>query len=144
MAEEHKRNTIRTFALVCVAVIAVFLMGVIVWYTEIISSPNWCDRAVGASKDVAGTARPEYAVGGCFNLLNQQVGAIAWNSHIFAITLGISLLVLVVIVLAGGRLSFKGSKDGIEADISRSPEEAADEVAGAATDKANEIKGEGA
>ena len=53
------RNTIRTFALVCVSITSAFLIFMGVWLTVLLSSDGWCDRAVGASQDAAGAERPE-------------------------------------------------------------------------------------
>lgn len=109
------RNTIRTFALVCVAVTSIFVMAMIVWLTRLLSDPSWCDRAIGAAKD---STRPESAFSGCFQLLTQQMSALAVNSYIFGGVVALCLATLMVIVVAGGRLSFTGSKDGVSANIS--------------------------
>lgn len=53
----------------------------------------------------------------------------------------LSLLVLIVIVLAGGKLSFRASKGGIEADIGKEIA-AARRVEGAARDERREIESE--
>src|SRR5690606_29571892 len=127
---------IRTWALIAVAVTSASLIYFAHWLIERIASPDWCARAIGASKST--DARPEYAVGGCFNLLNKQVEALALNSHIAFGVLALCLAVLVVIVLAGGKLNFKASKDGIEADVGRDRAEAARDVAKAADAKADE------
>ncbi len=111
------RNTIRTFALVCVSITSAFLIFMGVWLTVLLSSDGWCDRAVGASKDAAGAERPEYSVGGCFQLLNQQVEALAWNSHIVLAVMALCLLVLMVIVVSGGHLSFSASKAGLSGNL---------------------------
>lgn len=129
------RNTIRTFALVCVAITSFFVMGMGIWLTLLLSASNWCARAIGAGQ-IAN--RPQNAISGCFTLLHDQVEALAWNSHIFAFVIGLCLAALMVIVVAGGRLSFKATKAGIETDIA--PDDAAQVVADAAQDKANEVK----
>lgn len=132
------RNTIRTWALVAVAISTAFVIFMGIWLTSILSAPNWCARAIGAAQE---GNRPESAITGCFTLLHDQVAALAWNSHIFAATVGVSLLVLVIIVLAGGRVSFKADKSGISGDIvSDDAPLAAQTVADAAQDKADEIK----
>lgn len=136
MTDPAPRNTLRTFALVCVAATSLFIMGVSAWLIYLLQS-DWCGRAVGAAEQAS--ARPEYAVGGCFSLLNQQVAALAWSNHIALGVLALSLFVLIVIVIAGGRASFKLSKDGVEGDVSREAE-AAQIVATAAQDKAEEVK----
>lgn len=137
MTQPH--NTIRTFALVCVAISTAFVIGMGIWLTTILTGRDWCALAVGAAKSAEGAVRPEYAVSGCFGLLKQQVSALAFNSHIYAATIGFCLLALMVIVVAGGRLSFKASATGVEGNIGEAGE-AADKVAGAAVEKAEEIK----
>lgn len=128
---------IRTWALIAVAVTSAALIYFAHWLIERIASPDWCARAIGAGKTAE--ARAEYAVGGCFNLLNKQVEALALNSHIAFGVLALCLAVLVVIVLAGGRVNFRASREGVEADISRDVADAAKDVAQAAEAKADEI-----
>jgi hypothetical protein len=132
------RNTIRSWALAAVAITSIALIGFAGWLIYLLAFPDWCGRAVGASKATA--ARPEYAVGGCFQLLNKQVSALSINSFIALGTLALCLAVLVVIVLAGGRLSFKAGKEGVTADVSREPAEAAQVVADAAQEQADAVK----
>ena len=110
------RNTIRTFALVCVGVTSLFLIGLSVWLVEILSAPNWCARAMGAAKE---QDRPEFAVGGCYKLLMRQVEALSLNSHIAIGMIALCLCVLMVIVVAGGKLSFRGGKDGVDFNVER-------------------------
>lgn len=124
---------IRTWALIAVAVTSASLIYFAHWLIERIASPDWCARAIGASKST--DVQPEYVVGGCFKLLNKQVEALALNSHIAFGVLALCLAVLVVIVLAGGQLKFRGTKEGVEMDIGK----AAKKVAKAADDKADEI-----
>lgn len=113
-------NTIRTFALVCVAVTSVFIMAMIVWLLGLISDPGWCDRAIGAAK---GSTRPESAFVGCFQLLTQQMSALAINSYIFGGVIALCLAALMIIVVAGGKISFTASKSGASANISGNGEE---------------------
>lgn len=103
--ETPGRHTIRTFALVCVAVTSVFIIGMVVWSTILLSQKDWCDRAIGAANE---GGRPEFAVSACFDLLKQQVAALANNGLIYAGVIALCLLALMVIVVAGGRLSFRG------------------------------------
>lgn len=114
MAEEQKRNTIRTFALVCVALTSMFVTAMAVWYTYILASPDWCQQAIGAARQ---GDRPESAIAGCFSLFSQQLSALAVNSFIVIGIIALCLGVLMVIVVAGGRLSFKAGRDGASADI---------------------------
>ncbi len=136
-------NLVKGFALLCVAITSVFIMVTVDRYTDLLASPDWCDRAIGATKDAAikgavTVTRPEYAVGGCFSLLNAQLKALALNSHIALGVIAICLLVLIVIVVAGGHLSFK-LPGGAGADMGKN---AAVAGAQAATDAAQETTNE--
>lgn len=131
------RNTIRTFALVCVGVTSLFVIGMGIWLTIILSAQNWCARAIGAGQV---SQRPEAAISGCFTLLHDQVEALAWNSHIYAAVIALCLFVLMVIVIAGGRVSFKADKAGLSGDIvSADAPIAAQRVADAAVDEAQQV-----
>lgn len=134
------RNTIRSWALAAVALTSLALIGFGSWLIYLLAIPDWCGRAIGASKSA--DARPEYAVGGCFSLLNKQVEALSINSFIALGTLALCLAVLVVIVLAGGKLSFKANRDGVDVDMSHDAGEAAQTVADAAQDQADQVKGD--
>ena len=112
------RNTIRTFALICVAITSIFAMSMVGVYTYLLQS-DWCAQAMGAAQLAN---RPESAIGGCFALLQDQVSALAINSYIFGGVIALCLAVLVVIVIAGGRLSFKAGRDGVEGNIGRGQE----------------------
>lgn len=109
------QNTIRTFALVCVAVTSIFVMAMVIWLLGLLADPGWCDRAIGAAKD---TARPETAFAGCFQLLTQQMTALAVNSYIFGGVIALCLATLMVIVVAGGKISFSANKDGVTTNLS--------------------------
>jgi hypothetical protein len=136
------RNTIRTFALVCVAATSAFTIGTCIWLINLLSTRDWCATAIGASKSV-NASRPDFAVNGCFSLLNQQVEALAITLYIFAFVIALCLLVLMVIVVAGGKVSFKADKTGIAGDISEAglpAPVAAQVVADAAQNKADQVK----
>lgn len=137
----QQRNTIRTFALVCVAITSIFVMLMGAWIVQILSGADWCARALGAG-GLTGKDSTVKGLDGCVALLKIQLNSLAWNSHILLATLALCLLVLMVIVIAGGRLSFKASKTGIEADVARDAEQAADRVAGAAVTEAEAVKDE--
>lgn len=113
----HPRNTIRTFALICVAVTTAFIMGMSYWLTTILAAPDWCGRAINAEKLSA--ARADSAVELCKDLLLEQVNALANNSHIYSGSIALCLVALMLIVVAGGRLSFSASKAGVAANMSR-------------------------
>lgn len=144
-----QHNTIRSFALVCVAVTSLCIMGMRFWGTMILIDADWCDRAIGASEDAGlNGARSIEAIRACFELLNKQVDYLGWNSHIDTGTLGLCLLALMVIVVAGGRLNFSASTSGASGSIGPAGEplddraQGAAETAGAAVDKANEVMAE--
>ncbi len=137
MAEQP--HTIRTFALVVVTATSAFVMGMSYWLTTILAAPDWCARAINGEKLTGGRATS--AIEGCRDLLFKQVGSLATNSHIFAGVIAMCLLVLMVIVIAGGRLSFSASKTGVTANVGKDDVPAAAEaVAEAAVDKAEQIK----
>lgn len=132
------KTAVHAFALACVAATSIFVMYMIWWLTTILSAHDWCYTAIGAGK-----ATDQNALTACIGLLTLQVKALATNSHMFAGVIALCLLVLMVIVVAGGKLSFKASRDGIDADIGRDGAReaavAATAVAGAAVKKAGDI-----
>lgn len=109
------RNTIRTYAVIVVSITSAFIMWMSYWLTKILAAPDWCARAINAEK--LSTARATSAVELCKDLLLEQVGALGMNSHIYAGVIGLCLLVLMVIVIAGGHVSFKADKTGLSGDI---------------------------
>lgn len=139
-------NTIRTFALICVAVTTAFLMGMAVWYTKLVSGRDWCSRAIGAEEAAEGGTRQrsETAVEACMNLLDKQVSILGINSHVLIGILALCLLALMVIVVAGGRMSIKASASGIEADMSSKDDQlaGAKRVEGAAREERETIEEE--
>lgn len=115
MTDHPMRHTIRTFALVFVSITTIFVIGMGIWLVSILSDKSWCTRALGAAKYAGGA--PEVAIGGCYQLLTKQLTALAINSYIYGGVIALCLAALMLIVVAGGRLSFRASKDGAEADI---------------------------
>lgn len=110
---------------------------------DILSAPDWCARAINAEKLTTGRATSSVEL--CKELLLKQVGSLAMNSHIYAGTIALCLLVLIVIVIAGGKLSFQATKEGVSAnvgkdDVQQAAALAATQTAEAAEDKATEIR----
>lgn len=131
-------NPIRAFALVSVAATSAFLCYIVYWLIEILSSPDWCARVLQAEKITPGSTFAGLVA--CIDIAKLQVASLARALMISVGTLALCLGVLVVIVIAGARLA--GKLFGQEVDVSRQdPVRAADAVAGAAVDKAQEIKG---
>lgn len=133
------RNAIRSWALVAVVVSSAFTIGIAVWLIAILSTQDWCSRALGAAKYATG--RPQQAIDACFSLMGDQVSTLGKALIIVIGVQALSLLVLIVIVLAGGKLSFRGSKDGVEVDIGKEVE-AARRVEKAASEERREIEDE--
>lgn len=134
----ERRRSIRTFALVCVAVTSLYVMGMRIWAYQMIGA-DWCVKGLGAAKYATG--RPEFALKHCFEIQQQQLNVLREGSLIDGGVVALCLAVLMVIVVAGGRLSFKASKTGVETNIGR--DEAARAVADAADDMADEITRDG-
>lgn len=132
-------NPIRAFALLCVACVSGFFGYLAVWLINIISSPDWCGKALQADRITPGNTFVGLVA--CMDLLKMQVGALARTLLIVMGTFALCLGVLVVIVIAGARLA--GKLFGNEIDVSRdrpgAATKAANEVAGAAVGKAAEI-----
>lgn len=135
-------HPIRAFALLCVAVIAAYVMWMGYRLNETLSGPGWCRTALGAEQASSNDGVIK-GLDACVGLLTIQLKSLATNSHILFGVVALCLLVLIVIVIAGGRLSFTASKTGVSADVGREPvARAAEKVAAAATEKAAEIKHE--
>lgn len=139
-------NPIRGFAVLCVAVIAAYIMWMGWRLSNILSSPDWCSKALQAERITAGNTF--VGLTACVDLLKIQLKAIATDSHIFAGVVALCLLTLIVIVIAGGRLAFSASKTGISGNMSSSEDQAAAtaaaQTATAAVTEASKIATEGA
>lgn len=135
----QRRNTIRTFALVCVAASSAYVIGMGVWLTWLIGMTDWCAKVVGSAKYAEG--RPDYAIKGCVEVMRDQIAGLSNSLLIYAGVIGLCLLVLMVIVVAGGRVSFKGNRDGVEGTIAPAGDPMA-AGAQAATDAAQHVADE--
>lgn len=132
------KNPISTFAVLCVAATAAFLGYMTLRMSGVLESSGWCGKAIQAEKISPGSTYVGLTT--CVDLLKIQLQAIATGFHISVGAFAFSLVVLIVIVVAGARASGKFGTGGVEFDVSR--DDAVDEVADAAVDKAAEIKGE--
>lgn len=137
--ENLKAHPIRAFALLCVAATSAFLGYLALKLIGVLSSPSWCGSALQAERI---TAKDSFVgLTACVDLLKIQLNALALNSQIVIGTFALCLGVLVVIVIAGARVAAE-LPGGSKVDISTDPAaKAADEVADAAVNKADEIKG---
>ena len=111
-------HLVRIFALVFVGVIAAYVMWMGWQLNDTLSGPGWCRTALGAEQasPTDGTIK---GLDACVGLLTIQLKSLATNSHILFGVVAMCLLVLIVIVVAGGRLSLKASAEGVETDIGR-------------------------
>jgi hypothetical protein len=114
---EITQNKVLAFALVCVAASSAFVMWMQITLVGTLSSPDWCARAINAEKLAAVRGQSSIAI--CADLFDKQLGSLAIGLFINAGTNALCLLVLIVIVVAGGKLKFKADASGIEGDIGR-------------------------
>jgi hypothetical protein len=110
-------NPIRLFAVICVAATSVFVMAMSNKLTNILSSPEWCGKALQAEKI---SSQNFGGLTACVDLLKIQLNSVAHVSLIYAGVIALCLLTLIVIVIAGARLDLKANKDGIQANMDRS------------------------
>lgn len=134
-------NPIRAAALLCVAVTSVYLMWMAYRVNEILSSPEWCSKALQAERI---SSQNFGGLTACTQMLMVQLKSLATNSHILFGVIALCLLVLIVIVIAGGKLSFQATKEGVSANVGKDAQQvaaiAATQTAEAAEDKATEIR----
>lgn len=122
------KNPIRLFAVICVAITSGFVMWLSSWVIGVLAGPGWCRTALGAEK-VSGSDGTIKGLDACVGLLTIQLKALATNSYIMLGVIALSLLVLIVVVIAGARLDLKVSKDGVDANISADAAKVAEKVA---------------
>ena len=135
------KNPIHVFALVCVAITSFYVMYVGWELIKILSGPSWCAKALGAEK-ASSTTETVKGLDACVDLLTIQLKSLATNSHIMFGVIALCLLVLMVLVIAGGYVNISFSKSGGTVGIGREKTpavEAAMETAEAAVGKAQEI-----
>ena len=112
------KNPITLFAVICVAVTSAFVMYMNYELLQTLSGPGWCRTALGAEKSSAtdGTIK---GLDACVGLLTIQLKSLANNSYIFGGVIALCLLTLIVIVIAGGKLSFNATATGVNANIGK-------------------------
>lgn len=133
-----QNNVIRAAALFCVAITSIFIMYMAYRVNEILSSPEWCSKALQAERI---SSQNFGGLTACVDLLTIQLKSLATNSHILFGVVALCLLVLIVIVIAGGKLNFTVSKTGASAGIAKEDPAAAGaaQVAEAAVAEASDI-----
>src|SRR5882757_2317063 len=98
-------NPIRGFAVLCVAVTSAFVMYMSYHLLQILSGPGWCATALGAGKAASADGSPVKGLEACVGLLTIQLKSLATNSFVFGGVIAMCLLTLIVIVIAGGKIS---------------------------------------
>lgn len=131
-------HPIRTIAVMFLGAMGTFLGYMTVWLTNTLSGPEWCGKALQAERISS------QAFGGltaCVDLLKIQLESLADVLKMSVGSFALGMIVLVVVVLAGSKASLT-LPGGIGGNIgSNDPvSEAADKVAGAAVDKAEQVK----
>ena len=132
------KNPISSFAVLCVAATGIYLGVLTNRMVGVLDSPDWCGRAVQAEKIVPSNTFQGLTT--CNELLKIQLQSLATGLHISLGTFGMTLLVLVVVVIAGAKASFKVDDTGISGDVSRDAPQAAQAVADSAQNTADTIK----
>lgn len=136
LAQTLARNPISTFAVLCVAATAAFLGYMSDRLLTVLESADWCGKAIQAEKISPGSTYVGLTT--CVELLKIQLSAVSTGFHIGLSAYAFSLVVLIVVVVAGAKAS--GKMPGIEFNVSRDVEEAADHVVAGAEAAAEEIK----
>lgn len=132
------RNPISLIAVVCVACTAAFLGYMTSRMASVLESSSWCGNAIQAEKISPGNTYVGLTT--CVDLLKIQLEAMATGFHISIGAFAFSLVVLVVIVIAGARASGKIGQEGLEFDMSRQDAAAgAQATAASAQDTADAI-----
>lgn len=132
------KNPISTFAVMCVAATGIYLGVLTNRMVGVLDSPDWCGRAVQAEKIVPSNTFQGLTT--CNELLKIQLQSLATGLHISLGTFALTLLVLVVVVIAGARASFKIDETGVSGNVGRDGPQAAQAVADSAQDTADTIK----
>lgn len=110
-------TTIQVFALICVVAASAFMGYLCYWLVSILSSPEWCAKALQAERITPGQSFQGLTA--CVDLLKMQVGSLANALLIVIGTFALCLGVLVVIVIAGAKLA--GSILGNNVNVERQP-----------------------
>lgn len=113
------KNPISLFAVLCVAGTAAYLGYMANRMAMVLESSKFCGDALQAEKITPG--QTFVGLTSCVDLLTIQLQALALGFHISVGSFAMCLIVLVVIVVAGARASWKLGATGIEGDVSREP-----------------------
>jgi hypothetical protein len=131
------RNPISTFAVFLVGATGIYLAYMTNQLLSVLTSPHWCANAIQAEKISPGTSYVGLTT--CVSLLTIQLQAVATGFHISVGSFALTLIVLIVVVIAGAHATFKAGSGGIEGSVGRDVPIAAQTVATAAQTKADQI-----
>lgn len=112
------KNPISLFAVFCVVCTAAFLGFMSHRLLTVLESSDWCGKAIQAEKISPGSTYVGLTT--CVDLLKIQLQAVATGFHISLGAYALTLIVLIVVVVAGARASGK-LPGGVEFDVSRDP-----------------------
>jgi hypothetical protein len=115
---EDLKERNRIFAMILIAVITVFLMGMAIWNNYVMASGQWCSAVIGTEL-ATGEAGEVATTANCIALMHDQLTALSIYGYIGMGTLALCVAVLVIIVVAGGRVDISASKSGIDVDIGK-------------------------
>lgn len=139
LSQTIAKNPVSSFAIMCVAATAMFLGYMTVRMSGVLESSEWCAKAIQAEKISPGNTYVGLTT--CVELLTIQLQALATGFHISVSSFALTLIVLIVVVIAGARASWKLSKDGFEGSVSKHDQAAAaDHVVAGAQEAAAEVK----
>lgn len=143
LSQTIAKNPISSFAILCVAATAMFLGYMTVRMSGVLESSEWCAKAIQAEKISPGNTYVGLTT--CVELLKIQLEALATGFHISISSYALTLIVLIVVVIAGARASFELGKDGIKGNVSKHDDPAvaaAEHVVAGAQEAAAEVKTE--
>jgi hypothetical protein len=137
LARSLANNPISTFAVLCVAATGGYLAYMTDRMASVLESSGWCAKAIQAERISPGSTYVGLTT--CVDMLKIQLQAIATGFHISVGSFALTLIVLIVVVIAGAHATFKASSQGIEGSVGRDAPEAAQATAEAAQSKADQI-----
>lgn len=111
------QNPISTFAVLCVMATGAFLGYVTLQLLGVLSSPDWCGKALQAERITPGNTF--VGLTACVDLLKLQVQAQASALLISIGGYNLVLVVLIVVVVAGARASGKADHTGFAFNVGR-------------------------
>lgn len=111
------RNPISFFAVLCVAATAAFLGYLTLRMAEVLESSGWCGKAIQAEKISPGSTYVGLTT--CVDLLKIQLQAMATGFHIAVGSFALTLIVLIVVVVAGAKAAGKVGPSGIDFNVGK-------------------------